>query len=175
MQINMHGINTQITRANLAEVIGGLVASMRREAESLPKQQVPAVLSKILLARCAELEHTQITLNQLTIDRGDPEWHALLLSFVRAAEQAISGLSAVAKDVSKRLRGPRVRRARAHENNLTLINAIALYREDPRTGKRRSAREIARWLRRNSGFDSFTGRRSDEALTRLVQRILRKL
>ena len=164
-----------ITRANLTEVIGGLVADMRREANSLPKQRVPAVLAGILLARCAELEYTQISLKQLTIDRGDPEWHALLLAWVRAAEQAISGLSAVAKDVSKRLHGPRVRRAQADENNITLINAIALYRQDPRSGKRRSARNIAGWLRRNSGFDAFTDRRSDEALTRLVQRILRKL
>jgi len=164
-----------ITRANLTEVIGGLVVSMRREAESLPKQRVPAVLYKILLARCAELEATRLTLSLLTIDRGDPEWHALLVAWVRAAEQAISGLSAVAKDLSKRLHGPRVRRAQADENNLTLINAIALYREDPRTRKPRSARNIALWLRRNSGFDSFTDRRSDEALTRLVQRILRKL
>ena len=164
-----------ITRANLIEVIGGLVVSMSREAESLPTQQVPGVLSKILLSRCAELEYTQLTLKQMTIDRGDPEWQELLLAWVRAAEQAISGLAAVAKDVSRRLRGPRVRRAQADENNITLVNAIALYREDPRTGRPRSARNIARWLRRNTGFDSFTGRRSDEALTRLVQRILRKL
>ena len=154
-----------ITRASLTDIIDKLVESLRGEAESLPDHNLPTALSAILLARCAELEYTRLTLNQLTIDRGDPEWRVMLLAWVRAA----------AKDISKRLRGPRIRRAQADENNTTLINAIALYREDPRTGKLRSARTIALWLRRNSGFDPFTERRSDEALTRLVQRILRKL
>jgi hypothetical protein len=164
-----------IGRARLYEVISGLVASLRGYAESLPDQHLPAVLSGILLARCAELEYTQLTLKQLTIDRGDPEWQAMLLAWVRAADRSVTVASAVAHDISKRLRGPRVRRARADENNSTLINAITLYREDPRTGNPRSARNIALWLRRADGFEPFTDRRSDEALTRLVQRILRKL
>jgi hypothetical protein len=164
-----------ISRASLVQVIDNLVESLRSEAESLPDHNLPTALSAILLARCAELEYTRLTLKQLTIDRGDLEWRALLLAWVRAADRSLSVLSATAKDISKRLRGPRIRRARADENNSTLTNAITLYREDPRTGKQRSARTIAQWLRRNSGFDPFTERRSDEALTRLVQRILRKL
>jgi hypothetical protein len=164
-----------ITRASLIDVIDNLVESLRGEAESLPDRSLPAVLSATLLARCAELEYTKLTLQQLTIDRGDPEWDAMLLAWVRAADQSVSVLSLIAKDISKRLRGPRVRRAQADENNATLTNAITFYREDPRTGTARSARTIALWLRRNSGFDPFTERRSDEALTRLVQRILRKL
>lgn len=164
-----------ITRASLTDIIDKLVESLRGEAESLPDHNLPTALSAILLARCAELEYTRLTLNQLTIDRGDPEWRVMLLAWVRAADRSVSVLAAAAKDISKRLRGPRIRHAQADENNTTLINAIALYREDPRTGKLRSARTIALWLRRNSGFDPFTERRSDEALTRLVQRILRKL
>jgi hypothetical protein len=56
-----------------------------------------------------------------------------------------------------------------------LINAIRLYRVDPVSNEPRSARTIARILRNGSGFSAFTQRRSEEALAKLIQRILKKL
>lgn len=164
-----------ITPASLQAVAARLAASMRAQAAALPDGQLSERLSQTLLARGAELEFSARALSLLDIGRTDARWPELLLAWVRAAELSGAVCASMAQDIAKRLKGPRVRHAQADENNSTLINAIVFYRLDPRTDKPRSARNIAAALRRNSGFDGFTRRRSDEALTRLVQRILRKV
>jgi hypothetical protein len=136
---------------------------------------VSGVLREALMTRVIELESTMLLLGEVGVDRPDPAWRELLRAWIEAA-QAKSGLiSAHADDAAKRLSGATARRHRADENNPQLINAIRLYRVDPVSNEPRSARTIARILRNGSGFSAFTQRRSEEALAKLIQRILKKL
>jgi hypothetical protein len=167
--------NAFVSRERLIDVIEGLKLSTLEQAESVPEGGVSGVLRQALMTRVIELESTRLLLGEVAVDRPDPAWRALLRAWIEAA-QAKSGLiSAHAEDAAKRLSGAKARRHRADENNPQLINAIRLYRVYPVSNEPRSARTIARILRNGNGFSTFTQRRSEEALAKLIQRILKKL
>jgi len=167
--------NALISRERLIDVIEGLKRSTAEQAEGLADGGVSGVLRQALEATVAELEANMAILNQVAVDRPDPAWYALLHIWVEAARARSGLISAHADDVAKRLSGANARRYRADENNSQLINAIRLYRIDPVTNDARSARTIARILQNGEGFKTFTQRRSEDALVKLVQRILKKL
>lgn len=167
--------NAFISRERLIDVITGLCRSTREQVASVPEGGVSGVLRLALETRVVELEATIAMLKLLAIDRPAPEWRALLRAWIEAARAKSGLINAHAEEAAKRLSGANARRYRADENNPQLVNAIRLYRIDPVTNRPRSARAVARVLRNGEGFKAFTNRRSEDALVKLVQRILKKL
>ena len=167
--------NAFIGRETLIDVIEGLKLSTLEQADSIAEGGVSGVLRQALLARAAELGSTITMLREVAVDRPDPAWRTLLREWIEAAHAKSGMICAHADDAAKRLSGANARRYRADENNPQLINAIRFYLIDPVSNQPRSARAIARILRNGDGFSSFTQRRSEEALVKLVQRIIRKI